>query len=136
MSKSEQTLRRVELFADLSPRQLRRLAGNLRERSFAAGTTVVREGEMSGVGFFVVGSGVAAVTASGREIGKLRAGDHFGELALIADRERTATVSAETELVCLELPVWDFRELVRGDGELGWKLLEHVVGLLFDERAG
>jgi CRP-like cAMP-binding protein len=132
---ADEALRRVPLFSELSARQLRRLAGKLRDRQFQPGTTVVREGEMSGVGFFIVVSGEASVSADGREIATLRAGDHFGELGLIAERERTATVTANTPLNCLELPVWDFRDLVQGDGDLAWKLLQHVVTVLLDGRA-
>jgi len=132
MPNAEEALGRVPLFSDLSARQLRRLAAKLRERQFSAGTTVTREGEMSGVGFFIVVSGEATVNGGGREIGTLGPGDQFGEIALIAERERTATVTAKTPLNCLELPVWELRELVQRDGELGWKLLQHVVMLLLD----
>jgi CRP/FNR family transcriptional regulator, cyclic AMP receptor protein len=128
-----EALKQVPLFSDLNGRQLRRLAGKLTERQFEPGTTVVREGKMSGVGFFIVVSGEATVTYSGRTIAKLGPGDYFGELALIAERERTATVTADTRLNCLELPMWDFRELVQGDGELAWKLLQHVVTMLMDK---
>jgi len=131
----EEALSRVPLFSDLSTRQLRRLAGKLREREFDSGTTVLREGEMSGIGFFIVVSGEAAVSREGREIATLGPGDYFGDLALIAERERTATVTAKTPLACLEMPVWDFRELVQSDGELAWNLLQHVVTQLLDERA-
>jgi CRP-like cAMP-binding protein len=136
MPNTEEALGRVPLFADLSGRQLRRLASKLRERRFEPGTTVVREREMSGIGFFVVVAGEATVSSDGREIARLGPGDHFGELGLVAERERTATVTAETPLECLELPAWDFRELVQGDGDLAWKLLQHVVTVLLDERSG
>jgi CRP-like cAMP-binding protein len=129
-----EALSRVPLFSDLSKRQLRRLAGKLRERQFDPGMTPLREGDMSGCCFFTVVSGEATVSHEGREIATLRPGDHFGELALIAERERTATVTAKTPLKCLEMPVWEFRELVKADGELGWKLLQHVVTQLLDER--
>ena len=66
------------------------------------------------------------------EVAKLGAGDHFGELALIAERERTATVTALTALECLELPVWDFREFVQADSDVAWKLLHYVVNVLLD----
>jgi CRP/FNR family transcriptional regulator, cyclic AMP receptor protein len=130
----EEALRRVPLFSDLSTRQLRRLAGKLKEHQYGAGITPVREGHMSGIGVFIVVSGEATVSREGREIATLGPGDHFGELALIAERERTATVTAQTPLNCLEMPVWDFRELVEADGELGWKLLQHVATQLLDER--
>jgi CRP-like cAMP-binding protein len=130
----EEALSRVPLLSDLSTRQLRRLARKLKEREYNPGMTPVREGHMSGIGFFIVVSGEAAVSRGGRDIATLQPGDHFGELALIAERERTATVTAKTPLKCLEVPVWDFRELVQADGELAWKLLQHVVTQLLDAR--
>lgn len=129
----EEALGEVPLFSDLSRRQLRRLAGKLRERQFDPGMTPVREGHMSGCCFFIVASGEATVSREGREIATLGPGAHFGELALISERDRTATVTAKTPLTCLDLPVWDFRELVKTDGELSWKLLQHVVTQLLDE---
>jgi CRP-like cAMP-binding protein len=134
MPNREEALQQVPLFAELSARHLRRLAKKLRERQFEPGTDVVREGEMSGIGFFIVVSGEATVTCNGQTIATLAAGDQFGELALIAERERTATVTAETALHCLELPSWDFRDLVQADGDLAWRLLQHVVSVLLENR--
>jgi CRP-like cAMP-binding protein len=131
----EEELGRVPLFSDLTKRQLRRLAGKLKERQFDPGMTPVREGFKSGLGFFIVASGEATVSREGHEIGTLGPGDHFGELALITGRERTATVTANTPLVCFDLAVWDFQELVKADGEVSWKLLRHVVTQLLDEPA-
>jgi CRP-like cAMP-binding protein len=127
------TLRQVPLFSSLNQRQLRRLAGKFRPRRFEAGSAVVRQGKMSGIGFFVITDGKASVTAGGKTLATLGPGDHFGELALIAERERTATVTAETQLDCLEIPIWDFREFVKSDGDVSWKLLRHVVDTLIDK---
>lgn len=135
MAHREDTLREVALFSELSDRQLRKLAAQFRERSFTPGTAIVEQGTMSGIGFFVVSDGEASVAVDGREVGRLGPGDHFGELALIAERERTATVTAETRLECLEIPIWDFRDFVKADPDVAWKLLSHVVGTLLDERS-
>jgi CRP/FNR family transcriptional regulator, cyclic AMP receptor protein len=111
---------------------VKRLARKLKERQFLPGTFVVQEGKMSGIGFFVITAGEATVTVDGNEVGRLGPGDHFGELALIGERERTATVTAQTRLDCLELAAWDFREFVQSDSDVSWRLLEYVVNLLFD----
>ena len=134
MASRAESLQQVGLFAGLNQRQLRRLAAKFRERRFASGTAVVEQGKMSGVGFFVVADGEATVRVDGREVAKLGPGDHFGELALIAERERSATVTAETPLQCLEIPVWDFRDFVKADPDVAWKLLRHVVRTLLDTR--
>jgi CRP-like cAMP-binding protein len=127
-------LKQVPLLSGLSKRDLRRLADKVRERRFKPGTAVVQEGKMSGIGFFVITDGEASVLVGGKEVSRLGPGDHFGELGLIVKRERTATVTAETQLECLELTAWDFREFVQGDAAVSWKLLQHVSELLLGER--
>jgi CRP-like cAMP-binding protein len=134
MPTKPEALQQVPLFSQLNQRQLKRLAAKFKEGRFPPGTTVVRQGKMSGVGFFVVVAGEAAVSVDGKEVARLGAGDYFGELALIAERERTATVTAETALDCLEIPIWEFRDFVKNDPDVSWKLLRHVVGMLLDAR--
>ena len=67
-------LQRVPLFSGLSDRQRRKLAQRFRERTVAAGTTLVTEGQMSGISFFVVPEGEASVTVAGNEIVRLGPG--------------------------------------------------------------
>jgi len=90
---------------------------------------------MSGVGFFVVTAGEASVHAGGTRVATLGPGGHFGELALIGRRTRTATVTAETALECLEITAWDFRKFVKGNPDASWRLLEHLAGLLAEADA-
>ncbi len=123
-------LKRVPLFSELSQRQLGRLGRAFRELRLEAGTSVVQQGTMSGVGFFIITEGEATVTVDGKQVVELGPGDHFGELALISRRERTATVTARTGLRCLEIRFWDFREFALENPDVTWKLLEHVVGVL------
>jgi CRP-like cAMP-binding protein len=126
-------LARVPLFSGLNARQRQKLAKLFRERTVPLGTTLVREGKMSGVSFFVVADGEATVTIDGNEAARLRRGDHFGELALITERERSATVTAETEMRCLEIPFWDFRDFAHDNPDVMWRLLQHVVAMLAPE---
>ena len=123
-------LKRVPLFSDLDEKQLRKLGEHFRERNLAEGTSVVQEGTMSGVGFFVVAEGEASVTKGGSEVATLGPGDHFGELALINERERSATVTATTAVRALEIPFWDFRDFAHANPDVTWKLLQHVVEML------
>ena len=136
MPSAADDLGRVDLFAELSGRQRRRLVANFRERRFRAGMDIVREGTMSGMGFFVVTAGEAAVSVSGNEVKILGPGDHFGELALITEGERTATVTARTDLHCLEIPFSDFRRFARTNPDVTWKLLQHVASLLPPQPVG
>jgi CRP-like cAMP-binding protein len=120
----------VPLLASLDRKHLERLAKDFTERTFPAGSVVIREGDDHGIGFFIVVDGEGVVTVDGREVDKVSRGSYFGEVALISDRVRTATVTATTDLDTLVMTFWDFRAFVRGDAEVAWKLLEHVGGLL------
>ena len=95
----------------------------MKQRTFGAGDTVTTEGQ-SGVGFFVIDSGEAKVTVGGEERRRLGPGDYFGEVALLNESARTATITAETELRCYGLTSWEFRPLVETHGSIAWKLLQ------------
>jgi|SRR3954447_4340986 len=136
MATTADELERVPLFSTLSDRQRKKLAKLFRERTVPAGTALVKEGTMSGAGFFVVAEGEAAVSVAGAEVARLRPGDHFGELALITESERTATVTAESAVRCLEIPFWDFRSFAHDNPDVMWKLLQHVVARLSPADAG
>ena len=135
MSRLAEDLAQVPLFSDLNKRQLKKLAGGFTERSFGAGRTVVREGHMSGVGFFVIAEGTAVVSVSGSTVATLGPGEYFGELAMITRQARGATVTAETPLRCLMIRFWDFREFAKENPDVSWKLLQHLAGLLVEDRA-
>ena len=120
----------VPLLASLERKDLQRLAKDFTEKTFPAGSVVVKEGDTHGMGFFVVAEGEGVVTVGGKEVAKVGPGSYFGEVALISDRTRTATVTATTDLKTLVMTYWDFRAFVRGDAEVAWRLLEHVGGLL------
>jgi CRP/FNR family cyclic AMP-dependent transcriptional regulator len=116
-------LQRVPLFSDLDRKELERIAASMKERTFAAGDTVTSEGS-SGVGFFVIESGNAVVTIGGEERRRLGSGDYFGEVALLNESARTATITAESDLKCYGLTSWEFRPLVETHGSIAWKLLQ------------
>ncbi len=130
MTDTVELLAGVPLLASLDRKHLERLAKDFSEKTFPAGSVVVREGDTHGMGFFIVAEGEGVVTVGGKEVGQVRPGSYFGEVALISDRTRTATVTATTDLKTLVMTYWDFRAFVRGDAEVAWRLLEHVGGLL------
>src|SRR3954451_3786827 len=119
-------LRRVPLFADLDDAERAQVAVLFKERHFAAGETVVKEGA-DGAAFFLIVSGEASVAVGSAERASLGAGDHFGEIALIDEDVRSATITATTDLVCYGLTLWEFRPLVVENGEIGWKLMQSLV---------
>jgi CRP-like cAMP-binding protein len=129
-------LRRVVLFSGLKDKQLKGIAEAMAERTFSPGEEITREGEIS-VGFFVIEDGRARVTMGGEDVGVLGPGDHFGEIALIAETPRAATVTAETDLRCYGMTSWDFRSLVERNGEIAWEILASTARKLYEnaERA-
>jgi CRP/FNR family transcriptional regulator len=122
-------LRNVPLFSGLDDNELESLADEFNERRFSAGDSIALEGA-GGLMFFVVESGEASVEVQGQEVGRLGAGDSFGEIALIDRRPRTATVTAVSDLRTFGLPVFVFRPFVEARPQVAWKLLEAMADRL------
>jgi CRP/FNR family transcriptional regulator, cyclic AMP receptor protein len=127
-------VQRVPLFSDLNKQEVQGLASSMKERTFNEGDTIATEGQ-SGIGFFVIEEGEATVTIGGQERGTLKAGDHFGEIALIDDGARTATVTAKTPLKAYGITAWEFRPMVEQNAGLAWKLLQELAKRLRDAEA-
>jgi CRP/FNR family cyclic AMP-dependent transcriptional regulator len=127
-------LERVPLFADLSRREVKQIARLFKRRRFAAGETVVQEGSGGGA-FYVIESGEARVVVGGEERSMLGPGDHFGEIALIDDGARMATITATSDIDCYGLTYWDFRPVVEGNGVIAWKLLQSLAKMYRDSRS-
>jgi CRP/FNR family cyclic AMP-dependent transcriptional regulator len=126
-------LARVPLFSGLDPRELETISRTVHERTFNAGDKVAEEGQ-GGVGFFVIKAGEAKVTVGGDEVRRLGPGDYFGEIALISEGARTATVTAESQLECYGLTPWEFRPLVQTNAGIAWKLLQALAKQVDSQR--
>ncbi len=98
----------------------------MKERTYAPGETVANEGS-GAIGFFVIADGQARVSVHGEDRGTLGPGDYFGEIALIDEGARSATVTADGELRCYTLARWEFRPLARENASVSWKLLEGLA---------
>jgi CRP/FNR family transcriptional regulator len=116
-------LRRIDLFEEMSDKELGRLAKSFRESRFSAGETIAAEGTR-GVGFFVIGEGTVDYSVQGERTGSGGPGDHFGEVALIDDGPRSATVTAVTDVTAYGLTSWEFRPLVEESAGIAWELLQ------------
>lgn len=123
------TLADVPLFSGLSPRDLERLARVMKERTWSEGEVVVEEGK-GGVGFWVVESGSAEITIGGDRVGDLGPGDHFGEIALLDEGPRSATVTATTALRCHGIVAWEFAPFVREQPDVAWALLQSLAAMV------
>ena len=123
---SAEAVHEIPLFAELDEEQVEQVTQLFKERRFAAGETVAKEGA-GGAAFFIIRSGEAAVTVRGQPRPGLGPGDYLGEIALIDGGERTATVTAVTDLVCLGLTYWDFRPFVQHHPAIAWGLLQSLA---------
>jgi CRP/FNR family transcriptional regulator, cyclic AMP receptor protein len=137
MPAPEELIRQVPLFSALSKSELQGLASSMKERDFDEGDTVAAEGQ-SGIGFFIIDEGEATVSVHGEDVRTLKHGDYFGEVALIDDGARTATITAKTPLKCYGITSWEFRPLVEDNAKLAWTMLQTVARRLRDaeKRAG
>jgi CRP/FNR family transcriptional regulator, cyclic AMP receptor protein len=127
-------LEQVPLLAELTKRDRQRLAKSLAERTFAPGKQVVIEGR-GGIGFFIIVDGSALVTVGDRVVRALGPGDYFGEMALLDGNERSATVTADTELRCFGMTSWDFKSFIQENPPVAWAMLRSLAGRLREESA-
>jgi MFS family permease len=111
-------LRGVSLLALLPEPTLERLAGALIRVEAPAGHVVIHQGDV-GDRFYVIEAGTVEVTKDGRHIADLGRGDFVGEIALLRDVPRTATVTATTDAVLQALERADFIPAVTGQGDFG-----------------
>jgi CRP/FNR family transcriptional regulator, cyclic AMP receptor protein len=125
----EQQLASVPLTAGLENRVRRRLAQIGKRRTYGPGEAIVREGS-TGTAIYIVLSGRARVERSGEVLGSLRAGDFFGELALIEEHPRSASVVADDETECLLFPAWEFSALLDEHPEIAVPIMRALIGRL------
>ena len=119
-------IQRVPLFSDLDPKEVEQIARSFKERVFSPGDHITEEGK-GGIGFFVIESGTAKITVGSEERGSYGPGDHFGEIALLKDVPRTATVTAKTDVDLLALERDEFVTAVTGHAASA-EAAEAVVG--------
>jgi CRP/FNR family transcriptional regulator, cyclic AMP receptor protein len=128
----EEALARVDLFSGLPKKDLKDLATYCRERTFSPGSVMLTQGEQ-GLGLFIITKGTVRITRKnspdGAEevLGTAGPEDIIGEMALLDDLPRSATVTAVDEVTALTLPLWEFRRILRrifrSDPDVGLDLL-------------
>ena len=122
-------MEKVPLFARCSKRELASIASLADEVDLPAGKVLTTEGDR-GREFFVLLEGSADVRSDGRQLPPLAAGDFFGEIALVTDKARTATVTAASPMRALVITDRAFRELLRNSPEIQGKVLAAVADRL------
>lgn len=123
----EDTLTQIPLFSQFPRRHLTRLGKTMVPRSYSKGAMMVTEGERA-VGFFVITGGSAEVvqglgSTEERPLATLRAGDFFGEMALLDGYPRSASVRALEDTECLVLSRWDFLAELRQSPHMAASML-------------
>ena len=136
----EETFAAVPVLSHLSPRQRARLAGFATTRSYPAGATIVRQGDTS-MALYVILSGAVDIERSGGDgaavsVGEAGPGGCFGEMGLIEDQPRAATVVARETTECALLAKWDFQNELRNDPDIALAVLPVLTERIrdLDER--
>ena len=124
-------LRKVPIFKGLPARELEFISRSVKERVYEPAAVIVKQGD-PGVGFFMIMEGRVDVGHDGHKIREMGPGEFFGEMALMEERIRTATVTAKERTRCLQLVRWDFRALLKENPELAVRMLEVVVKRIRD----
>lgn len=128
MAKDERVerLRKVPLFSGCTDKQLQFIATRVEEVDVPAGTVLTQQGQ-SGGEFFIIVSGGAEVRVDENVVNTMGGGDHFGEIALLDNGPRTATVTAKTPMRLLLLSPRQFQDVLHQDAEIAVTLLHSVT---------
>jgi CRP/FNR family transcriptional regulator, cyclic AMP receptor protein len=124
-------LRSVPLFGSCSEKELTFIASRADEVDIPSGRVLTEKGK-SGGDFFVILEGKAEVVDAAQGKRTLGPGEFFGEIALIDNGPRTATVKAATPMRCLVLGHAQFRDVLHQNGEIAVKILRAVTQRLRD----
>jgi CRP/FNR family transcriptional regulator, cyclic AMP receptor protein len=119
-------IKRVPLFANCSKREVSAISGIADEIDLGEGKELTREGA-PGREFFVIIDGTADVLRNGGKVNSLKAGDFFGEIALVHRSPRTATVKATAPLRALVITERNFRRLLEDSPDIQRKVLEALA---------
>jgi CRP-like cAMP-binding protein len=132
----DERLAQIPLFQGLSKKELRRISGLATRLEEPAGKVLTKEGQQ-GYEFIIVLEGEVEVRQHGEVIAKRGAGDYFGEIALLDNRPRTATVVATTPVVIEVIERREFLGLVAENPEIGQAIMATMAQRLeqLDEHA-
>src|SRR5712664_4063180 len=116
-------IKQAKLFAGLPDPEVRSIEKQLKIVKHPAGHEIVLRGE-GGVGFMVITDGTVTVKTGQGKTRKLGPGDSFGEMALLDNEGRSATVKADTEVTLATIPEWNFKPFLKEHPEVAYRLLQ------------
>lgn len=119
----EEFLARVPIFANCTADEIAAIASVAQEGAFQPGQIIVTQGT-PGQAFYLVLSGRVEILRDGSSLGAFGPGDFFGEMALLDQAPRSATIRAIDQTSCLMLSSWDFKALLERYPSIAVKLLE------------
>ena len=125
----EKELRAIPLFASLEKDDLERLGKGVVPRKFAKGDAIVKEGEQA-VAIYVIVSGSVDMTKGGEKVGEKRAGEPFGEMALLDGYPRSTTVTAAEDTECLVMTRWDFTAELKSNNKIALSMLPELSKII------
>jgi CRP/FNR family cyclic AMP-dependent transcriptional regulator len=128
MSRSEYYLgvvevRQAKLFQGLPESELRSIEKQMKTVKHPAGHEIVVKGE-NGVGFMIILDGTVTVATIQGKSRKLGPGDSFGEMALLDQEGRSATIKADTDVSLAAIPEWNFKPFLKEHPEAAYRLLQ------------
>jgi len=127
-------LTRMPLFRTLSDREILRLLQVTVIQAYRDGEVIIREGDI-GEDLFIVLAGEVKVKKGDTDLARLAPGEHFGEMALIRNQPRSATVTSNGDSELIVLSRSEFFEILRKEHQLAVKLLWQFTGVLADRLA-
>jgi CRP/FNR family cyclic AMP-dependent transcriptional regulator len=116
-------IKQAKLFQGLPDSEVRSIEKQLKIVKHPAGHEIVLRGE-GGVGFMVITDGAVTVKTGQGKTRKLAAGDSFGEMALLDQEGRSATVKADTDVTLATIPEWNFKPFLKEHPEVAYRLLQ------------
>lgn len=119
-------LARLPLFQGITDESMSRLAAVAGEQEFAVGQFVVRQGQV-GTGLYLIVDGSVRVMRGADELAALGPGDFFGELSVIDQQPRNASVQAAESTTVLALASWDLLALLESDPALALNMIKGLV---------
>jgi len=122
----EELLEKVSMFSALNKKELAKLASVTEERRVPSGTVLTKEGE-GGDEFYVVAEGMAEASIGGRKVGSIPAGSFFGEMSLLDQGPRTATVTAELPTRLVVLTAKDFGRVIEEVPAISLKIMRGLA---------